>query len=159
MNVTMVFGIILAIIIVGFMLAVGGSQIRSIFCVSADAQVQKAIVDLEAMVEDVYWNTGEGSSRLFEVRLPGDSKLCFVDPSDPGPQIYGTYTWRNWNPDSILSELIKGRGYNMWFFQCGGEQGRTVKYLKVERNFCIIGGKRLYLENEGDSVSIDTEDG
>lgn len=157
MNVGMVFAIIFAMIMIAMILVFGIGQIGNVFCLSSDAQVAGSIRDLEAMVEEVYVMS-EGSSRVFDVRLPGGSQLCFVDPQDPGTnQFAGQEAVHNWIADPAYEAIIEDYGYNLWYTQCSGKSGYQFEHLQVSGrgSFCVDGGDSLYLANRGRYVEVD----
>lgn len=154
MNAGMVFALIFTVIVIGLVLVFGLGQMGSLFCMSSDAQVGKSMTDLETVASEVY-NLAEGSSRVFRISLPGDSKLCFVDPEGTGIQLYtAADSWKNWVPDPVYESIIQEKGYNIWYEMCSGKGGKTLSYVKVPKNFCVIGGKSIYLENKGLWVEI-----
>ena len=149
MDASMTFALILTVVIIGFVLAFGMGQVGDLFCMSGDAQVGKAISDLEAISSEVY-NLAEGSSRVFRVSLSGDYKLCFVNKDSPGIQLYpSAESWKNWQADPVFESMIKSKGYNIWYKMCSGQGGKAVPYIKVEKSFCASGGNDIYLENKG----------
>jgi hypothetical protein len=156
MNVGVVFGMIFTVIVVLFLLVFGLGQLTDFFCLSSDAQVQKAIRDVENRVEQVY-NLAEGSSMTLDLNLPSDLKFCFIDPLNPGPQDYSPQTWKNWYPDDVYITLIQDNNYTLWYTGCSGQNGYRIKNLKPKNNesFCIKPGVELYLVNKGQYVEID----
>lgn len=153
MEISMVFGIIFAIIVICLILVFGMDQVVNMFCVTNTAQTQKAVKDLENLVNNVY-QLGEGSSMPFSVKIPRNTKLCFLNYSNPAPM-------NNWAPDPELYQSIgyeiSQKRYNMWIlYDCGlGEPGYKVKYLSIHENFCVGTGTELYLENKGQYVAIE----
>ncbi len=154
MNAGMVFGLIFTIIVIALVLIFGLGQMGNMFCMSSDAQAGKAMADLETVASEVY-NLAEGSSRSFRVILPGDAKLCFVDPENPGTQLYtAADSWKNWVPDPVYEGIIREKGYNLWYEICSGKGGKAIGSLRVPKSFCVTGGKTVYLENKGLWVEI-----
>lgn len=151
MNVGMVFAIVFAIIVMGLILAFGTDQIRSIFCLSSDAQTGKAIQDLKTNVETVY-TQAMGSTYTFTLKLPGDAKFCFINASDPKRNIAG-----DWNPDPVYQTMIREEGYSLWYYTyCWGNNvyGDKIPHLFPDENFCATSGAKLYLHNKGLYVEI-----
>jgi hypothetical protein len=154
MDAGMVFALIFTVIVIGLVLVFGMGQIGSLFCMSSDAQVGKALDDIENVAFEVY-NLAEGSSRLLKVSLPGDARLCFVNPESPETQLYtSSENWKNWVSDPVYESMIQERGYNIWYEMCSGKGGKKLPYISVPKNFCIEGGKNVYLENKGLVVDI-----
>jgi hypothetical protein len=154
MNVSMVFALILTIIVIGMLLVFGMGQIGNVFCLSSDAQTAKALKDLETVTLDVY-NLAEGSSRLFTLQLPGDAVFCFVDPENPGTQLWPSQvSWKNWVSDPVFEEIISDKNFNLWYRHCSGQSGHTIAYLRPDSNFCAPPNTELYLENKGLWVEV-----
>lgn len=154
MNAGMVFALIFTVIVIGLVLVFGMGQIGSLFCMSSDAQAGKVISDLEDVSFEVY-NLAEGSSRVYQVSLPSDARLCFVDPESPGTQLYPSgESWKNWVADPVYQSMIQENGYNLWYEICSGKGGTRLQYLRVTQNFCVEGSREVYLENRGLWVEI-----
>ena len=153
MDTGLVFGIIFAIIIIALLLVFGIEQIVNIFCMGNIAQADKSVKDLENEVESVY-NLAEGSARTFTVRIPGNARICLVNPDDPSPM-------NSWAPDPDLYESIKysieSKQQNVWIkYGCGtSDDGYRIRYLQVSENFCAGSGTELYVENRGYYVAIE----
>lgn len=147
----MVFIIIFAIIVMGFVLVYGANVITDMFCIGNVASTDKAIKNLETMVQEVY-HFSEGSSQLIKLNLPSNVKVCFIDSENPGAN-----RAKGWDPDPAFEDLIKLKKYNVWiYYNCGSSKGNgfQINYLSTSENFCTAGSRNLYLENKGTSVSI-----
>jgi hypothetical protein len=159
-NVGMVFAMIFVLIIIGFILAVGLDQILVLFDVGGQAQMTKAVKDLEKITEEVYLYS-EGSSKTYMLSIPSSSRLCFVNKEDPGPQTY-TEPERTWFPDKmVLEQFLKNPesqyyGSNIWMYKQGDEfgEGYEISHLSPAKSFCTRGGTKLFLVNKGYSVDI-----
>ena len=157
MDAGMAFAIIFALIMIGMILVFGIGQIGNIFCLSSDAQVASSIKDLDSMVDQVY-ALSEGSSRLYDLALPGDARFCFVNTTSP--EIPAAYTEEqsrhDWKPDPVYSAEINESGYNLWYQQCSGWYGYAFKNLRVQngKSFCVDSGDSLYLVNKGRFVEV-----
>ena len=117
MDVGLVFGIIFAVIVIGALFVYGFDLIGGFFCTGNDAQTLKAVKNLETSVKDIY-TLSEGSTTPFKLYLPGDSRICFINPDDPNPN-----RARGWDPDSTLIELLttpRTSFYksNLWIEKC-----------------------------------------
>ena len=161
MDTGMVFAIIFALILVGFVLAFGVGQIQSFFCLGSNAQTNKAVQDIESYVEEVSV-LARGSARTYTISLPSDSKICFVnknnpsvEPGWPRPELY-------WNPPQIILENFlqnpQSPSYqsNLWIYSCGRElgEGYKISFLSPTKSFCAGSGQKVYIENKGLSVDI-----
>jgi hypothetical protein len=156
MNVGMVFGIILAIIVMSFVIVFGLDQIGNMFCAGSVAQVNKAIMNLEDVVGDIY-SAGLGSSDTYLMSIPETAKVCFVNTDDPRPNLA-----LGWKPDPndypVIEQTIQMNGYNTWiYYGCGPEHepGYRIDYMVVDQSFCTITGEYVYLENRGMTVGVE----
>ena len=153
MNTGMVFGMIFAAIVIGLLLIFGAEQIINIFCLSSNAQVNKAVKDLENEVENVFV-LAEGSAMPFTVAVPRNAMICFINHSNPAAM-------NNWRPEpdkfNIISNKIRQYRYNLWiYYGCGtNDDGYKIRYLQVSENFCVGAGTELYLENKGYHVTAE----
>ncbi len=156
----MVFAMIFTIIMIGAILALGMGQIQDFFCFGSNAQTNKAINDVESLAEEVFL-LSKGSSKTYELPIPADTKLCFLNPESPEKVVPYTDTSMTWNPDRIVQELLTDplspyRGSNLWIRYCGSTagEGYTIEYLRPSKSFCAVQGVTLFFENSGPSVDI-----
>lgn len=152
MQVGAVFGLILALIVMGFVLFVGSGQITNMICMGNIGQTNNAMNNLESIADDIQ-ASGEGSSNTFKLRIPSGASICFIDPTDPSRNIAN-----NWMPDPDIWPIIKSKiethGYNVWIeYNCGTpESGYTMEYIVNHKsgqagNFCADSGDTLLLTN------------
>src|SRR3989338_4251153 len=89
MSVNLVFGFILTLIILAFVLFFGSGTISDLFNLSGDAQMANQVTELQKLscgqarddkcTGGIYWRIA-GDSESFKFDLPGGfSKVCFVD--------------------------------------------------------------------------------
>jgi hypothetical protein len=156
MNAEMVFAIIFAIILMGFLFSMGFEQILSIFGVSGQAQMQSAVRNVERLSGELY-HLAEGSSNTYPVSLPSGSKLCFLKQSKPEPN-----PARNWNPEPFIYNNMRLDpqnqyfGSNVWiYFTPTKQEGYKISSLEPVYNFCALSGSSLYFENKGVFVSVE----
>jgi hypothetical protein len=152
----MVFGIITAILIMIFVVIFGSGQVSNMFCAGSVAQTNKAVLNLEEIVNDIY-SAGLGSSDVYTMRLPDSAVVCFINTDDPRPNI--ALGWKP-NPDdyTVIAQNIQIQGFNMWIeYNCGPdtEPGHTVDYMVVPNSFCTESGDTVYLENKGMTVEVE----
>ncbi|MBU0898801.1 MAG: hypothetical protein KJ613_03220 [Nanoarchaeota archaeon] len=147
MNVGMVFGIIFAIIVMGFVIAFGLPMIMDAGCAQEQIKISSTLNDFEQKVNEVY-SFSRGSVLPYSLSFSG-SKICFVDYENPGAS---SSTWAA--PDSAVQGLIRGQNYTIWYSHCKGESGKEIEHLNVVDNFCFLGSGRVYLENMGTYVGI-----
>jgi len=161
MDVSLVFAMIFAIIFIGLLLVFGMGQITNMFCFNGNAQMDKAVKDLETEAGTVY-NLAEGASKLFRVSIPAGSSICVINTTDPNPNDAG-YWLPNTDQMPIITNKIRLRSANIWInYNCGNnEQTYKIAHLKAVRSpgasgtgsFCALGGQSIYLENAGDYVA------
>lgn len=156
MNVGMAFGIITAIIVMSFVIVFGTDMIANMFCTGGVAQVNKAVMNLEEVVNDIY-SAGLGSSDTYLMSIPGNAKVCFINTDDPRPNLA-----LGWKPDPndypVIEQSIRLQGFNMWiYYGCGPEHepGHKVSYMVVDSSFCANSGDSIYLENKGMTVGVE----
>lgn len=160
----MAFAIVFTLFVIGFLLVIGFNQIQDFFCVGSTAQTFKAVQDVEDLTEEVYI-LSKGSGKTYPLNLPGGSKLCFLNTTDPRPHPY-TNPERTWNPDPVILRNILQNpnspqyGSNLWIYSCGNSLGEGAKLAHVSpsKSFCASGGDVLFLENKGRSVDISPRD-
>lgn len=157
MDVSLVFAMIFAIIVIGLILVFGYQQIMNIFCFNGQAQIMKSVKDLENDVQNVY-NLAEGASKLYSPNIPGGSSICIINTSDPSVNEAGKWLP---NPDllPIITSKISISSANIWMnYNCGNqEQTYKIAHLRPTRlgntgSFCVGSGEQIYIENAGDYV-------
>ncbi|MBI4021125.1 MAG: hypothetical protein HY369_02695 [Candidatus Aenigmarchaeota archaeon] len=160
MDTGLVFAIIFTIIVVGVVVALGMGQIQSFFCVGSNAQTNKAVADIEDIVDEVFV-LAKGSAKTYRLALPSDGKVCFVNSTSPGVQPY-TDTTQTWNPDPLILEHVfqnpasPGYGSNVWIHYCDRPlgEGYQMKFLAPSKSFCAVSGRTVTIENKGKTVDI-----
>ncbi len=152
MSVGMVFALIFAIVVISFVIFFGFNVIMNIFCTGENAQIQKTVKEIKNLVENQVYPKSKGFSEVYTLNIPENTKICFVNSSDPRPNLAG-----DWIPDPVYENLIKENDYTLWITFCGGESGYHVNYLRIlpEENFCAGPGSELYFENIGKWVSVE----
>lgn len=156
----MVFAIIFTIIVIGFIFAVGFNQIQQFFCLGSNAQANKAVQDIESLVDEVFI-LAKGSGKTYPLSLPSDVKVCFVNETNPGPHPYMDTT-KTWNPDPLVLTQFLGNpessSYqsNGWIYMCGSTlgEGYDFEFLSPSKSFCAPSGTTLFIENKGATVDI-----
>jgi len=155
LNVGMVFGIITAILVMIFVIIFASDQISNMFCAGSVAQTNKAVMNLEEIVDDIYY-AGLDSSDLYTMRLPDNAKVCFINTDDPRPNIA-----LGWSPEinqyPIIEQIIQLQDYNTWIeYNCGpdSDPGYKISYMVVPNSFCTTSGDRVYLKNKGMTVEV-----
>jgi len=152
----MVFGIITAILVMIFVIMFGSGQIGNMFCAGSVAQTNKAVMNLEEIIDDIY-SAGMGSSDVYTMRLPDGVKVCFINTDDPRPNI--ALNWKpNPNDYSVIEQSIRLQGFNMWIeYNCGpdSEPGHKARYMISPQSFCTESGDTVYIENKGMTVEVE----
>ncbi len=154
MDVSMIFGIIFTLILIGFILVFGGEQIANLLGLGTQTQVLKTIDNLQEKVDEIY-RLAENSAEEFKLSFPKEYKLCFFNTSDPKQHLSA-----GWNPDITMLYLINQSRYNIWFYQGNNNaagQGKRIPYLDIltDKNFCVPGGSKVYVTKRWSGVSIE----
>ena len=147
MNVGLMFLLIFSIVVIMMFFIFGFDSLQGITCLGNEAKTTKAIKDLESMVIDTSLQ-GEVSSNIFKLRIPDDSRFCFIDPENADVK---TITW---SIDDVFLTTIRENGYTIWYDHCSGIDGYALDKIKPTENFCVKSAD-LYLENKGFFVSIE----
>ncbi len=164
MQVGHAFGIIFAIIVMGFVILVGTGMFQDMMCVGNIGQTDRAVKQLEDRVDNVQ-ALDSGSSTTFRMTMPSNAMVCFIDPEDPRPSITG-----NWLPDPdlypVIEQSIRTGGYNVWIEHGCGESdpGYRMAHITLpgeghQGNFCVRSGDTLMLTNVGTEVMIEKHSG
>jgi hypothetical protein len=151
MNVGMIFALLAALLLIGFLLAFGLGAIGGLFSVNEQGQVQKAVKDLEAVVGELYYRT-PGNSQVVDLMLPGSASVCFVNSSES--RVYSE-RWKSWTPSQDIRAVLEVEGYNVWYYWSGGNGGYRMAHLEAPDSFCAVSGTRVYLESRGLTVSVE----
>lgn len=151
MNVEMAFIFIFVVIVISFVLVMalnlfGKSTLQT--CLSGlDAQANTLSND----VSDIYTTAKDSEkSARFGVDHSCVRKVCFFNPSEPGPN-----PPKNWEGNPTYEGVIQNQKYTIGFIlNDGGFEGRTADHLQPEENFCIENSQKLRLINKGPTVDI-----
>ncbi len=152
MNIDVIFGIIIAVVILAFVLLFGSQQISSFFCLGGDAQTAAAVRDLLTETNDLYV-LSQGSVKAVEVRIPADAKLCVVSLTSPAPDVS-----RGWDPPSSVQLILRTPEHEesrnpVWSKSCGSWHSAAAPRLTAPRSFCASGASSILLTNAGDHVT------
>lgn len=148
MNVGLVFGIIFAAIVIGFLFFFGFKYINEMFGVNCEAVLGDQIIKLRNQVGKTF-QLSMGATQEYELIVPGCiEKICFVNPDDPSS--YG-----NWETNNVINRMILAYKYNMIVFNKDKTfKGYGIKHLTTEYNFCVSSKKTLLLSNDGSFVVV-----
>ena len=154
MDVSMIFGIIFALILIGALLAFGLPLIEKYIKIGIDSEVLKTIDNLQKKVDEIY-RLAENSAEEFKLSFPKDYKLCFFNSSDPKKHYSA-----GWDPDSTTLYRINQSRYNVWYYSGDDDargDGKAIPYLDIptEKNFCVPGGSKVYVTKRWSGVSIE----
>ena len=161
----MVIAIVFAVIFIGFLLGFGFEQIQNFFCLSEKANTLRVVNELKNRAEGLY-TKAQGSSDLFDLRIPGGAKVCFFFAGDDSAHYLYNQDY-NWVPTPTIKLLISDplssqHDSNVWIFHCGGNMGFKIDHLEPNEGpegnkgaFCVPVGQELWLENKGTHVSIE----
>ena len=152
MDVSMVFGIIFTLIVMGLLLVFGWQQIANLFGIGEEAQVASTIKGLEKKIDDLYYKA-EGSRASFVLSFPKEYRMCFFSPANPSPQFYQDKSM-TWNPGQTTKYRINQSSYNSWHYKGNNDEagdGYIFPHLQMpaEKNFCATGQSKIYIVNTG----------
>ena len=166
----MVFGIIATVIVMGMLFVFAIPQFSSIFGLGGQAHLQKTVKDIESMADEMY-ALAMGSSRLVTISLSPGTRICFINPDDPGKRVWEAgKKWKWWTPDPVVEKILTDPntqyyGSTLWIYSPGTQvgEGYTIKHLKPapqydgdSGNFCVDSGRQLYFESKGSYVEVST---
>jgi len=148
MNVGLVFGIIFAVILIGFVLFFGFNYINEMFDINCKATLGDQVIKIGEMTDKTS-RLSLGAKQEYDLLIPPCvEEVCFVDYEDPSS--YG-----NWETNSVLTRLITENKYSLMIFDKDGTfEGYEVDHLKPDYNFCVSSKKTLLLTNDGPFVAV-----
>ena len=162
---SLVFTIIFALIIMGFMFAFGFRMVGDWLEVQDQAALQKELGLVKSLAAKIY-QYSENTGMEHVLSLPGDAKICFIDPEKPATRVRKP-EWKSWEIDNAEAERIldqKSDYYRLNLFAVYKDaeaQRLRIDYLRPKPlsksdpgNFCATAGKKLYLQNKGDRVEV-----
>ena len=162
MQVGQVFALIFVVILIGFIFIFAMPMLGDFWKIGNQAEITKMIKDIEKSVDDLYWSAGRGSSEILTVTLPGDTRLCFIDPEKAKESVIWPETWKRWKGDEAIGALIESEGYNVWYITGETQNGYIIEHLSLvediqgkTKNFCVKSGIDIFLQNEGETVTVD----
>ena len=149
----MVFGVIFTLILISALVIFASIILNDMYQAQIYAQIEEAKDDLGTVVSYFFYNTGTGSTDDYTLSIPSGSKFCFVNVTDPSPQIS-----KGWNPSDIVPGYITENEWNLWIYYPDGDQdGASISHLTVSDdfgNFCAENGAKLQLLNAGTIVEV-----
>ena len=150
MNVGLVFGIIFAVIVIGFILFFGIKYMGEMSETACKSQAGQQISNLEKAVKSTL-ALSQGSSQELRVILPNCyEKMCFVDTEHPE-----SYPEGGWEPDERTKMMTYQEKKNVFLFKPNGVvEGWRIEKLKPHINFCMSSTKKVILRNTGSLVEI-----
>jgi len=148
MNVGLIFGIIFAAVIIGFLLFFGFVYLSDMMNFNCEAILRDQIIKLREQVGKTF-RLSLGASQEFELLIPQCiEKICFINPEDPSS--YG-----NWQTSNAINIIVKSYGYNMIVFSKDQTfDGHKIDNLAAEYNFCIHSKETILLKNDGPLVMV-----
>jgi len=148
MNVGLVFGIIFAAILIGFVLFFGFNYINEMFDINCKATVGDQIIKIREITDKTF-RLSLGAKQEYVLLIPPCvEKICFVDHEDP-------FSYGNWETNSVLTRLITENEYSVIIFEKDETfEGYVVDHLKPDYNFCVSSKKTLLLTNDGPFVMV-----
>lgn len=155
MNVGLVFGIIFTVIVMGLLLVFGTGIISDMLGLGSQAQVQKSIKDIENQVKNLV-TLSRGSTLPYKVAIPQNTKICFVNSTDPSHRYYAKNS-RNWDPEKWEQDSILSNGYNIWYYlgtPAGYSYSISKLYVYQGNSFCVTTNDNLFFSNKGGVVEV-----
>lgn len=151
MNIGLLFGIIFAAIVMGFVLFFGYTQFSNMACIQGESITAQQIVRLERDIDDVFSMAMDSSQEFDFIVGTCTGKVCFVDADDSGPN-----PERGWDGGTIYEELVSTNGYNLFIMDEQGrhKDGKKIEHMIPDENFCISASSSLLLTNRGRSVEV-----
>ena len=165
MDVSLIFGIIFTLIVIGALLVFGWDLIADFFGIGGESQVLRTIENLGKKVSEIY-RLAEGSSEQFSLSFPKEYRLCFFNSSYPEERFYSDKS-RNWDPDSTTKYSINASHYNAWYYKGENDaagSGKRIPYLEINaeppppqnnNNFCALGGSKIYIVKKWEWVEVE----
>ena len=155
MDAGMVFGLIFTICVMAMILFFGLDQIMSFFGMGQDSQLIREIKTIAQDVDRIY-NMAENSGEPHTLSIPESTKICFFNSSNPSTRIYADDTI-SWKPDPAFKTIIKGDGFNTWYYAGSKKGGYTINKLDMptDMNFCAPGGTKIYIMRTYNGVVIE----
>lgn len=151
MNVGLVFGIIFAIIVMGFTLFFGFKYINEVMSLSCESQMGQQVTNLENGVESTLALSMDSVQKLKIIIPACIEKMCFVDPDYPELES----AEGGWAPDGFLTDFISRYKYNVVIIKSSGQiDGYEIDKFKPYINFCLTSTKTANLRNTGTIVEI-----
>ena len=150
MDVGLMFGVIFAVIFIGFLLAFGTGYITNFMNLNSEATMKQQVNSLKFSVKSAS-NLAQGSIEKIKLIVPsGYKKVCFVDPEYSLSNPAG-----NWESSEFLISMITKYKYNILIFgQDDLPEGDVIEKAKPYQNFCITSSRELILRNTGAIVEI-----
>ncbi|MEE9323143.1 MAG: hypothetical protein V3U72_01230 [Candidatus Aenigmarchaeota archaeon] len=150
MNVGFVFGIILAIIIIGFLLFFGIKYIGEWSEMACESQMGQQITNLKNAVKSTL-ALSQGGSQELRITIPSCfEKICFVDPDHPED-----YPPGGWEPETHVRIIVVNEKNSVVICRPSGVvEGYKIDKFKPYVNFCMTSTKTVILRNTGTLVEI-----
>lgn len=155
----LVFGVIIAIIVIIFLLVFGMPQIMNVFSLGGQSRAIQIVNNIERVAGDT-WSLAVGSTRLLEVNIPSGTRICFVNSENPASQIYDTsLQWKWWTPDTqVIQQMLSNPNSeyyqsNIWVYWSEQDtigEGKQISHLmpKDGLSFCVTGVRELFFERQ-----------
>lgn len=150
MNVGLVFGIIFAAIVIGFLLFFGVRYFGDMSEAACESQMWQQIENLKNSVSSTL-TLSKDSVQELRVIVPGCfEKICFVDPNHPED-----YPEAGWEPENHVRLIVTNEKSNVIIYKSSGVvKGHKIEKFRPYVNFCMTSTKTLTLQNTGKIVEI-----
>jgi hypothetical protein len=150
MDVGLIFGIIFASILIGFLMFFGIKYIGEMQDMSCRSQLGQQIDSLKTSTKYVL-SLSMGSSQSFTFMVPGCAKkVCFVNADSPEEN-----KELDWDPQTVERMLVVNEKYNVLIYNPDGSiSGHKLDKLRPLVNFCIRKTEDIRLKNIGTLVEL-----
>lgn len=150
MEVSMLFGMIFALIVIVFLLAGGMGMVTDTLGLGGQAAMQNQVKEMSKLCDSVYWSS-QGSSKSFSFKfIGGPERVCFLNHKDPraNPSM-------GWAGDVAVEMMAKDEKKSMAVFQVNKEyQMYGLGNCLADSSFCVRRSAELLFTNKGDRVAI-----
>jgi hypothetical protein len=152
MDVSLVFGIVLAAIVIGLLMFFGYDYISKMLSLSCESQLGQQIQNMKNKVKSTL-TLSKGAAQEFDIMLQSNcvTKVCFVDPDQASIENKEA----GWEADEFTSSFASKNSYNVIIIKPGnGIDGYQIAKLKPSVNFCLTSSKKVIFRNTGTLVDV-----
>ena len=152
MEVSLVFGIIFASIVMGLIVFFGYNYINQMMTLSCQSQLGQQIENMKSTIKSTL-TLSKGSAQEFDILLQSNcaTKICFVDPEMASIENEAD----GWMPDEFTAYFASRNKFNIIIFKPDkGMDGYEIAKLKPSANFCLTSSRKVIFRNTGVLVDV-----